>query len=79
MTESDTSAREIVFWALWDNYSTAYRNEIIDALLAEHTNLMVQAVWNWIISVNNGYGFDAGDLAQAMENLGAPCPENLRE
>ena len=37
MTESDATAREIVFWALWDNYSADFKNEIIDALIAEHS------------------------------------------
>lgn len=39
---------------------------------------LVSAVWDWIISVNNGHGLDAGDLMAAMEQLGASCPESLK-
>jgi hypothetical protein len=41
--------------------------------------LVTAAVWDWIISVNNGHGLDTMDLAGVMEELGAPCPEELRE
>lgn len=40
---------------------------------------LVHAVWDWIISVNNGSGLDAGDLMAAMEQLGASCPASLAE
>jgi len=40
---------------------------------------LVHAVWDWIISVNNGHGLDASDLMAAMEHLGAHCPESLKE
>lgn len=47
-------------------------------LQKEH-HLLVCAVWDWIISVNNGHGLDAQDLMQALEELGVPCPDNLKE
>ena len=40
---------------------------------------LVYAVWDWIISVNDGSGLDAGDLMSAMEQLGASCPESLED
>lgn len=39
----------------------------------------VRAAWRWIIAVNNGAGFDAGDLSFELEKLGFPCPEGLEE
>lgn len=40
---------------------------------------VVYAVWDWIISVNNGSGLDAEDLMSAMEHVGAGCPADLDE
>lgn len=40
---------------------------------------ITRAVWDWIISVNNGSGLDADDLMTAMEHAGAPCPADLEE
>lgn len=40
---------------------------------------LVHAIWDWIISVNNGSGLDAEDLMAAMEQVGASCPENLKD
>lgn len=42
-------------------------------------DLAVKTVWKWIIAVNNGAGFDAGDLAFSLERLGLSCPEGLEE
>lgn len=38
---------------------------------------IIRAVWDWIVSVNDGSGLDTGDLIVAMEELGAPCPADL--
>lgn len=38
---------------------------------------LVRTVWEWIISVNDGSGLDADDLAYALEHSGAPCPQEL--
>lgn len=73
------SAREAIYWALWDNYTADQKNSFIDALVTEQTGPIVHAVWDWIISVNDGHGLDAGDLMAAMEHLGATCPEDLEE
>lgn len=43
----------------------------------DRTDQIIHAVWDWIISVNNGSGLDAGDLMAAMEQVGAPCPADL--
>lgn len=40
---------------------------------------ITRAVWEWIISVNDGSGLDVDDLIVAMEHVGAPCPENLED
>lgn len=40
---------------------------------------LTRAVWDWIISVNNGHGLDAEDLMAAMDHLGAPCPEDMAD
>lgn len=40
---------------------------------------LARAVWDWIISVNNGHGLDTSDLALALDELGAPCPEDMND
>lgn len=47
-------------------------------LMDQHEQL-TRAVWDWIISVNNGHGLDAEDLMAAMDHLGAPCPEDMAD
>lgn len=75
------SARKDLYGALWDNYTPDQKNAFIDAALAEHNTAeygnLRAAVWDWIISVNNGSGLDVEDLMAAMDQLGATCPEGL--
>lgn len=40
---------------------------------------LTRAIWEHIISVNNGYGGDTDDLIRLMNEHGAPCPEDLED
>lgn len=37
------------------------------------------AVWKWVIDANEsrGYGIDVSDLQEALDRIGATCPEGL--
>lgn len=35
---------------------------------------LVKAVWKWIVDVNDGAGYDSGDLGYTLEQLGHPAP-----
>lgn len=39
------------------------------------------AVWKWIIDANEsrGYGIDVSDLQEALDRIGATCPEELED
>lgn len=38
---------------------------------------LTKLVWQWIIDANNGNGADSGDLMNALEGAGYPCPPEL--
>lgn len=37
---------------------------------------LVKTVWKWIADVNDGAGYDTGDLGYALEQLGFPAPDD---
>lgn len=39
------------------------------------------AVWKWVIdaSESRGYGIDVSDLQEALDRIGATCPEGLED
>jgi len=40
---------------------------------------LVRTVWKWIADVNDGAGYDTGDLGYALEKLGHPAPPDEEE
>jgi hypothetical protein len=40
----------------------------------ERLDKLVRTVWKWIADVNDGAGYDTGDLGYSLEELGHPAP-----
>jgi hypothetical protein len=40
---------------------------------------LVRAVWKWIADVNDGAGYDTGDLGWTLEKMGFPPPPDEEE
>lgn len=81
--ESEKTAREITFWSLWDNYTAAYKNEIMDALIAEEGRVsdydrLLHTVWGWVIRYCDS-GYDIDDLIYDLERGKHECPGDLKE
>lgn len=57
----------------------AERAESAARAATEAYDRVVYAVWQWIGAVNDGIGLGTEDLANAMNESGAPCPEDLNE
>lgn len=45
----------------------------------EQRDGLVKAVWKWIADVNDGAGYDTGDLGYALEKMGFPPPPDGEE
>lgn len=48
-------------------------------LTETETDLLVVAVWEWIIEANNGRGGDVDDLITVMNEHHAPCPPGMED
>jgi hypothetical protein len=73
----ERSARNIAYWALWDNYPHGTKNAILDALIEEAIESLRRKLWE-IIARTDGR-IDPDDLILTLERAGWDCPPDLYE
>lgn len=61
-------------------HTFAYSEQVeeLERLKIRQTRL-TKLVWQWVINANNGNGADIGDLMNALEGAGYPCPAELED
>lgn len=65
-----------------DKYVITVQRDAFDAITPHEArrkaegerDKLVRTVWKWIADVNDGAGYDTGDLGYSMEKLGFPAP-----
>lgn len=65
-----------------DKYIITVQRDAFDAVTPHEARVraekqrddLVKTVWKWICDVNDGAGYDSGDLAYSLEKLGHPAP-----
>lgn len=65
-----------------DKYIITVQRDAFDAVTPHEARVraekqrddLVETVWKWICDVNDGAGYDSGDLAHSLETLGHPAP-----